>query len=115
MGKEGSSSLIRGESRGGSGGEEVEKGLDGPPTIVLTQHQLLAPAPWPTLSVLTSQGRGALTAHKQQIITYQLQVPVAGSWVGFFFFSFLFANLVLYNLSSPINACDWPALSWLEN
>lgn len=69
-------------------GEEVEKGLDGPHAIVLSGHQFLGLLPRPTLSALTSQGQGALTAHKQQIITYQLQVPVAGSWVGFFFFFF---------------------------
>lgn len=64
------------------------------------------------MSILGSQGWSPNSAHKQQIITYQLQYQGLG--VGRVFFLLLLllsSNLVLCNLSSPIKACDWPALT----
>lgn len=86
----------------------------GPPTIVLTQHQLLAPRP--LAHTVRPDQSGPESPNCAQTADNYLSAASPSGWeLGGFFFSFLFANLVLYNLSSPINACDWPALSWLEN
>lgn len=39
---------------------------------------------------------------------------MAPSWVGFVALFFLSFNLVLYNLSFPIKACDWPAMTAMD-
>lgn len=55
------------------------------------------------------------SARKQHIITYQLQNQWLGAecvlLVWFFFLRLLSSDLVLYNLSSPMKACDWSALT----
>lgn len=68
------------------------------------------PCLWATLSAVTGGAGSPGSAHELQIITCQLQRQWL--WAGWVFdaFFFLSSNLVLYNLSSPIQACDWPVL-----